>query len=91
MNKHLIVSGRVQGVGFRFSAQQKAKELGVKGWVKNLPDGTVELEIEGNSKTVENYIEILKSGFHPFIRVDHIEATPQQERKHYTDFSIRYY
>jgi acylphosphatase len=44
---HLIVSGRVQGVGFRFSARDEATRLGLTGWVRNLPSGEVEMVAEG--------------------------------------------
>ena len=44
----MIVSGKVQGVGYRMSCCSRAKDLGLSGWVRNLPDGSVELEAEGN-------------------------------------------
>lgn len=47
---HLIVSGSVQGVNFRWFAQEKAKECGVKGWVKNMPDDTVEIMCEAETE-----------------------------------------
>lgn len=47
MRIHIIVHGRVQGVGFRFSAQQKAVEYNLTGYVRNLANGDVELEVEG--------------------------------------------
>lgn len=89
LNKHIIISGRVQGVGCRYSAQQKAKELKLVGWVQNLPDGTVELEVEGESDQIDAFIEALKSGFNSFIRVDHIEAHTSKEDKGYRRFSIK--
>lgn len=59
---HVKVSGRVQGVTFRDSARQKAEELGVAGWVKNLPDGQVEAVFEGPSEAVEEMVEWCQSG-----------------------------
>ena len=51
--KHLLITGRVQGVGFRFYMQRKARELGVTGWVRNCRDGSVEAVIQGDSGAVE--------------------------------------
>ena len=56
------VTGRVQGVWYRASTQQKAQELGVVGWVKNEPDGSVSLAAEGNSKAVQALLEWCKQG-----------------------------
>jgi acylphosphatase len=57
-----VVSGRVQGVGFRFFASRAAREHGVKGWVRNLPDGSVETFAEGEEEAVAGYIEKLRQG-----------------------------
>ena len=50
---HVLVSGRVQGVGFRWATQAKAVELGLNGWVRNLPDGRVEAEFEGDAAVLD--------------------------------------
>ena len=56
-------SGQVQGVGFRFTAQRLAEALEVKGWVKNLPDGTVQLVAEGSEDGLNNLLTRLKEHF----------------------------
>lgn len=89
MHKHLIVSGRVQGVGFRFTAQQKAMEFMLTGWVRNNSDGTVEMEIEGKEQSIRSFMNQLKEGFHSFIRVEHIEENTSHEDKGFDTFSIK--
>ena len=59
---HVHVSGVVQGVAFRYYAQQKAEELGVSGWVRNLPDGRVEAVFEGDPDRVGEAIAWCESG-----------------------------
>jgi acylphosphatase len=65
MNKkaiHLIVSGRVQGVGFRYFAQFKAREYNIFGWVRNTPDGKLEIEAEGEPEQLQTFIDWIKIG-----------------------------
>jgi acylphosphatase len=50
---HLIISGRVQGVGFRFSAYDEAKDLALAGWVRNIPGGEVEIVAEGSKENLQ--------------------------------------
>jgi len=59
---HVYVSGQVQGVFFRDSTQEKAEQLGLTGWVKNLPDGRVEALFEGPSESVRGMIRWCKQG-----------------------------
>lgn len=58
----LIVDGRVQGVGFRFFSQMAACDLNLTGWVKNLYDGRVEIEVQGTEENVDKFITRIKKG-----------------------------
>jgi acylphosphatase len=60
--RHVLVSGRVQGVGFRWYARERAEQLGLAGWVRNLPDGRVELLLEGREGAVEAMLVWLERG-----------------------------
>jgi len=59
---HVFVSGRVQGVGYRYSTMDEAQRLGVNGWVRNLPDGRVEAVFEGSRTVVEEIIRWCHKG-----------------------------
>ncbi|MFC2129622.1 acylphosphatase [Bacteroidota bacterium] len=83
-----MVRGRVQGVGFRYSAVHMANRLGLKGYVKNLYDGSVMLEIEGPTEHVDEMIYWCKTG--PGTgHVDDIELT-EGILKAYKSFVVRY-
>lgn len=60
--RRAFVSGRVQGVGFRYFAERAAREAGVRGWVRNLPDGRVETVAEGEESEVSRYLERIRRG-----------------------------
>jgi len=62
LTKHLLITGRVQAVGFRFYMQRKARELGVTGWVRNRRDGAVEAIVQGSSSAVETMIAWARRG-----------------------------
>lgn len=68
---HLIFKGRVQGVGFRYKARRWANDLNLTGNVKNLYDGTVEMEIQGDQETIDSLLYLLKND--RFIRIEEIE------------------
>lgn len=59
---HVVVTGRVQGVGFRWSTQEEARRLGLTGWVRNRLEGTVEVEAEGPAEAVAELVGWLRNG-----------------------------
>jgi acylphosphatase len=59
---HVVIRGRVQGVGFRWFAQREARGLGLTGFVRNLADGAVEVEAEGDRARLERLVEALREG-----------------------------
>jgi acylphosphatase len=65
---HVFYTGTVQGVGFRYSAQRMARELGLAGWVKNLPDGRVEMRIEGQEEKIKELIKNVDEHFDGYIK-----------------------
>ena len=86
---HAFVSGRVQGVGYRAFTKRIARSLGLKGFVRNLPDGRVEVYAEGEEENLEKLLEKLKEG--PFFaEVKNVEFTFLEPRGQYEDFIITY-
>ncbi|WP_181009082.1 acylphosphatase [Streptomyces sp. SM12] len=87
VRKHVIVSGLVQGVFFRDTCRRKARAHDVRGWVRNLPDGTVEAVFEGDPQAVENLLAWARRG--PAAgRVDDMAVTDQQPED-LTEFTVR--
>lgn len=72
---HLRISGRVQGVGFRWFVVTEAERLGLRGWVGNTPDGAVELEAEGRTEVIARFRARLEQG-PPAARVSAIDELP---------------
>jgi acylphosphatase len=71
---HALVAGLVQGVAFRAYTVDEARRLGLKGWVRNLPDGRVESEAEGERSALEALLAFLRRG-PPAARVDGVQVT----------------
>ena len=69
---HLRIQGRVQGIGFRWFARETAERYGIAGWIRNLPDGSVEAQAQGSAEQLSGFIDELKSG-HPYARVESVE------------------
>ncbi|MBK9293760.1 MAG: acylphosphatase [Oligoflexia bacterium] len=86
--KKVYISGKVQGVGFRFHAHEKAYELGVKGWVRNLKDGRVELFLVGSEQAVTQMLAWCHQG-PPAAKVEKVEAQESSDKIEQTDFYIR--
>lgn len=89
ITRHILISGRVQGVGFRHFVRQKARECHLNGWVKNLKDGKVEIEAEGEEKDLSTFIDYLKLG-NGFSRTDQLHQSLVEPTVNFDNFSIRY-
>ena len=90
MIAHIIATGKVQGVGFRFTVQQKAISLGITGWVKNLADGSVEIEAESTSEQLNIFIQSLKKESNPFIKINDLHIEMKDGLKGYKKFRVLY-
>ena len=87
---HVFYSGRVQGVGFRMTAEETAQGFGVVGWVKNLRGGKVELVAEADEASLLQFLEALRSGpMKHFILQEDISWSHACET--FNEFEIRYY
>jgi acylphosphatase len=84
-----VVHGKVQGVGFRYQTRAKARELGLTGWVRNLPDGrSVEVSAEGERAGLEKLAGFLSEG-PPLSMVEKLEITWGEYTGGHADFSAR--
>lgn len=87
--RHLRIHGKVQGVGFRFFATRVARRLGLKGFIENLRDGTVEAQVEGEAADIDEWIKEIKEGPR-FAEVTKID----QQRREFTgklaDFDVKF-
>ncbi len=89
MKKSLIIKviGRVQGVGFRYYTNKKALELDISGFVRNMPDGSVYIEAEGEEKQIHNFVCWVKEGPN-WSRVEDVKVQDQPLQE-YKSFAVR--
>ncbi len=94
--KHIIFTGQVQGVGFRFTAQRIANRYQLTGFVRNLYDGTVEMLAQGSEQEIDDCINDIKNSFAGYIRetiINEIPADPMDSAgspQEYKDFRITF-
>jgi acylphosphatase len=86
---YIRVIGRVQGVGYRYYAVRNADLLGLKGYVKNCVDGSVELQVEGDKELIQQFKDILKQGPR-FSDVSDVELRFEEYQAKYHHFSVEY-
>ena len=87
---HIFVSGRVQGVFYRATTQEVARKLRLKGWVRNLPDGRVEIVVEGPEDALKALIDWCWEG-PPLARVEDVKVIWEEPTREFEDFVVRYY
>lgn len=86
---NITVHGRVQGVGFRAFVFDKAKSLGLAGFVKNMPDGTVFIDVQGDEETLKKFLEYVNRG--PSLsRVDKVDIVKVSQMMNTKDFIVTY-
>jgi acylphosphatase len=83
------IHGKVQGVGYRFFATRVARRLGLKGWIQNNRDGTVEACVEGEKKTIDDWLEELKEGPR-YAEVTSIDSESKDFTGRLPDFDVKF-
>ncbi len=85
----ITVKGRVQGVNFRYFTMKNARSLNLTGYVKNMPNGAVETEVEGEEADIVEFIKAIKTG-PPLARVTKIDTDWLEYEQKYNDFRISF-
>ncbi|HTY24840.1 MAG TPA: acylphosphatase [Desulfomonilaceae bacterium] len=89
IRRRVLISGIVQGVAFRYYTRAAARDRGVNGWVRNLPDGRVEAVFEGEQDTVNSMVTWCRKG-PSGSQVDDVRIHEERPTGEFTDFEIRY-
>lgn len=84
-----LLTGRVQGVGFRHFTRSRARRIGVTGWVKNLPDGRVEIRVAGTPEEVAELKSRVREG-PPAARVDRLQEETLEPQEDWQGFEVRF-
>lgn len=85
----LRIHGKVQGVGYRFFATRVARRLGLKGWIQNLRDGSVEAVVEGESDKINEWIEEIREGPR-YAEVTRVDQEKRDYSGQYGDFDVKF-
>ena len=88
VRKHIVFSGWVQGVGFRYRARNAAEHFGATGWVKNEYDGTVTMEIQGTERQIDQVIQAIEKG--SFVRIENMKVRDLPVRDDEYSFSYEF-
>jgi len=83
------IHGKVQGVGYRFFATRVARRLGLRGWIQNMRDGTVEAAVEGEKESIDDWLEELKEGPR-YAEVTHIDQETKEFSGRLPDFDVKF-
>ena len=86
--RRYVIGGRVQGVGFRYFAEAAAAREGILGWVRNMPDGRVEISAEGDADALERFERSLRHG-PPHARVERVDVDDMMPTGRETGFTIK--
>jgi len=87
--RHIRIHGKVQGVGYRFYATRVARRLGLKGWIQNLRDGSVEALIEGEPEAIDEWIDDVREGPR-YAEVTKIDQEVREYSGKLGDFDVKF-
>ena len=87
LRQHILIFGSVQGVGFRFFAMWNARQFGIRGWIRNRADGSVEIDAEGSEADLAHFTDAMKQG-PEYAVVKSVEIENMTHFQNYTSFTI---